>query len=143
MSLAFEIRKLGPKELGEALDFLAAVFMVDKAATAKRLGPRLDSDRHLTLLAKAGGETIGIIECASHPTGVISNIYVLEEYRRNGVAEKLLETCGYWFQGAGVAHVSCEFPIAEESLRGFFSTQGYEPAMLKVVKEIPQNDEMH
>lgn len=91
------------------------------------------------IVAEEEGDIVGFMLCLLSPNapifkerkiGVISDVFVLEERRRKGVASKMLDVAARWFRKnkvrsvqLGVAHVNLEARAAWRNL-------GFEPYMI-------------
>ena len=79
-------------------------------------------------LAFAGERAVGFAQCQlrhdyvegteSTPVGYLEGIFVAEEYRRRGIARKLLEVCQLWVgeQGCGEFASDCELTNTDSLL---------------------------
>ena len=91
------------------------------------------------VVAEEEGKLVGFMLCMLSPNtpifkerkiGVISDVYVLEELRRKGVANKMLDVALRWFKKNKVRSV--QLAVAHDNLeaRAVWRTLGFEPYML-------------
>ncbi len=89
-------------------------------------------------LACDGGQNIGFAQCQlrhdyvegteSSPVGYLEGIFVLEEYRRIGMARKLLSACEEWAREQGCREFASDCELENlQSLR-FHRSLGFEEA---------------
>ena len=110
-----------------------------KRKWAKYLREKFDEISTKLIVAEEDGKIVGFMLCLLSPNaaifkekklGVISDVYVLEERRRKGVAKKMLDVAVKWFKKnkartiqLGVAHDNLEARAAWRSI-------GFEPFMI-------------
>jgi ribosomal protein S18 acetylase RimI-like enzyme len=58
-------------------------------------------------------------------TGMVTHIYVLPEYRRNGTGDLLLDGLETWFKSKNVSSVDLQVIEGNESARKFWQKNGY------------------
>ena len=88
----------------------------------------LDKEDAAVFLAEAEGEAIGFAQCqlrrdyvegtGSSPVGYLEGIFVREEYRRRGIARRLLEACEAWAGDFGCSEFASDCELTNyESFR--------------------------
>ena len=98
-------------------------------------------------VARADEEIVGFVtfgvESAHYEQdttrGVVQNIYVVPEYREEGVGTELLETAESSLVEAGVETVSLEVMADNDAAREFYSRRGYRPHRIEMEKR-PESD---
>ncbi|OGS55359.1 MAG: hypothetical protein A3K60_07240 [Euryarchaeota archaeon RBG_19FT_COMBO_56_21] len=91
------------------------------------------------VVAEEEGKLVGFMLCLLSPNapifkerkiGVISDVYVLEELRRKGVANKMLDVALRWFKKNKVRSV--QLAVAHDNLeaRAVWRSLGFEPYMI-------------
>ncbi len=68
--------------------------------------------------------------------GYISNLYILEEYRKKGIAKKLIKKAEEWLKDAGTQHISLEIHVDNKPALDLYKKLGYEDYTLKLSKKI-------
>ena len=89
-------------------------------------------------LARAGELAVGFAQCAirhdyvegtcSSPVGYLEGIYVLEEYRRKGVAAGLLSACECWARQQGCKEYASDCELDNEQSLRFHLAAGFKEA---------------
>lgn len=85
-----------------------------------------------------GAETVGFAQCQlrhdyvegtdSSPVGYLEGIYVLEEYRKRGVAKKLLAACETWARERGCSEFASDCEMDNTDSLKFHLAVGFEEA---------------
>jgi ribosomal protein S18 acetylase RimI-like enzyme len=99
------------------------------------------------IVAEEDGKVVGFMLCLLSPNvpvfkerklGVISDVYVLEERRRKGVANKMLEVAVKWFKKNKVRTV--QLGVAHENFeaRAVWRTIGFRPYLILKRLDIEQ-----
>ena len=89
-------------------------------------------------LYRERGEAVGFAQCQlrrdyvegteSSPVGYLEGIYVTEEYRRRGLAGKLLRSCEHWAKEMGCREFASDCELANEASREFHLRMGFAEA---------------
>ncbi len=142
---AVQIQKVGTKQIRQVVDLLKNVLDINEIKTFKLLEERIDSNRHLMLLAKAGSRAIGLVECSilqyniltgGIDRGVIHTLYIDPEFQRRQIASRLIESAGFWFAGNGVDWVVVDVDVTNKELLSFFESAGFETYQIKLRKQV-------
>ena len=104
----------------------------------KRCGRNLLCLWRAFYLARAGERHIGFAQCAlrhdyvegtsTSPVGYLEGIYVLEEYRREGVAVGLLTACENWARQSGCKEFASDCELDNTLSLRFHLAVGFEEA---------------
>lgn len=99
-----------------------------------RLLEQRDDPFTRAFVAEVGGRVIGyllgaVIDLQSDlfeyvDTGFIADVYVDSEYRRQGIARRLVETINRWFTEQGVRHVEWQVATANADAIRFWEALG-------------------
>lgn len=68
--------------------------------------------------------------------GYISNVYVLEDYRRKGIAQKLISRAEEWLKENGVHHLALEIHIDNLPAINLYHKNGFKDYTVKMNKKI-------
>ena len=98
----------------------------------------------VVLVAQIEGKTIGFIraEIRENPIlengrlGIIVELYVHPQYRRRGVAKRLVEEASKELASRGVNVVGAEFPAANSIAKAFYENLGFRPYISVYIKEV-------
>lgn len=140
MSNGIVIQKVEKKEIPKVVELVMDISDSGEVRVFKYLESRINSDRHLLLLAISNKEPVGLLECSirqlntllgSVKQGVLSTIYIKQSYRRQGIAGKLLKTAGYWFGVSDAEMIFCDVLEVEEDLAAFLKSSEFEVKSLK------------
>ena len=110
-----------------------------KRKWAKYLEDKFDEISTKLIVAEEDGKAVGFMLCLLSPNtpvfkerkiGVISDVFVLEERRRKGVAKKMLDVAVKWFKKNKVRSV--RLGVANDNLeaRAVWRRMGFEPYMI-------------
>ncbi len=110
-----------------------------KRKWAKYLENKFDEISTKLVVAEEDGKVVGFMLCLLSPNtpvfkerkiGVISDVFVLEERRRKGVAKKMLDVAVKWFKKNKVRSV--RLGVANDNLeaRAAWRRLGFEPYMI-------------
>ena len=147
MSTSYSLVKVGPKEVRGVVDLLKRVFDINEVRTFKLVDSRISSDRHLIMVAKVENTVVGLIECSilkynilsgGVDRGVIHTLYVEPEYRRLGIAGRLISTSRFWFVSQGVDWVVSDVNMDQDSLIQLFEKQGFDKYQYKMRLVLPK-----
>ncbi|MCY3797495.1 MAG: GNAT family N-acetyltransferase [Chloroflexi bacterium] len=111
---------------------------------------RLNDADARVLVVEIKGEVVGFVNgvIANITTemfkplrcGLLSDIYLIEGYRRKGIGRQLVERLAFWFRSRGVRgfewHVSAKNPDA----LAFWKSIGGETTMLRMRALVPEED---
>ena len=140
MSNGIVIQKVEKKEIPKVVELVMDISDTGEVKVFKYLESRISSDRHLLLLDISGKEPVGLLECSirqlntllgSAKQGVLSTIYVKQSHRRQGIANKLVKTAGYWFGGSDAEMIFCDVMEEEEDLAAFLKASEFSVKSLK------------
>jgi len=68
--------------------------------------------------------------------GYVSNLYIEESYRKNGIGKKLLDASLKWLKKNNVKYISLEIHLENENALKFYRNLGFEDYTLKLAKKI-------
>jgi ribosomal protein S18 acetylase RimI-like enzyme len=68
--------------------------------------------------------------------GYISNLYILEQYRKKGIGKKLIERSLDWLKKNNTEYVSLEIHIDNEDAKKIYKKFGFKNYTLKMVREL-------
>lgn len=122
-----------------------------KRKWAKYLEQRFSEISTKLIVAEEEGEIVGFMLCLLSPNvpvfkdrkiGVISDVYVLEERRRKGVAKNMLTRAVKWFEKNKVRSV--QLGVAHDNLeaRAAWRRIGFEPYVIYKRLDLKKLDEM-
>ena len=133
------LTRAGTKDL-YALAKLAALLWPEHQAEALRqeFALLMAENKAAFYLARAGERHIGFAQCAlrhdyvegtsTSPVGYLEGIYVLEEYRREGVAVGLLTACENWARQSGCKEFASDCELDNTLSLRFHLAVGFEEA---------------
>jgi len=95
----------------------------------------LSDERNLLLVAEYDGRIVGVIRSelqdepmlVNSPIAVVKELYVIPEYRRRGIATKLIEETRRILEGRGAKILAAEFPAHNEVAKSFYEKLGFRP----------------
>lgn len=109
---------------------------------------QLDSRLSRIILIKQDSKILGFV-CAGAPRpnkkyltpdaksiGIISEIYVLPEYRGQGYAKKLFTAAGEFLKALGAGHVMAEVVENNESSFALFGSLNFSPFYTVMIKDL-------
>lgn len=105
---------------------------------------RLKEDDYTSFVAEVDGEKAGFVTVhdrehapvfAKGVSGEISELFVKEEFRRQGVARKLIETAEEWCRGRGLDAVELSVDRGNRKARELYRDEGYEAIRTRMRKE--------
>ncbi len=112
----------------------------------KWLSTELANPRSLYLIAEHNQEPIGFIGATSiindngfmeNPIkGVIQLVWIELEFRKNHIAEKLVDEVEHCFKQIGIDYVECSYTASNQLAQGFWGKQGYEKNSITARKVI-------
>ena len=123
------VRKASQEDAGTVAEL--AVMLWDghtQEELTEEMQELLAGDECAIFLAVADGRPVAFAQCqlrhdyvegtASGPVGYMEGVYVLEEYRRQGIAARLLHSCELWAGSMGCTEFAsdCELTNAESRL---------------------------
>lgn len=102
------------------------------------LSSAVQNGKNAVLLAYDGDTAVGFAHCSlrfdyvegtqSSPVGYLEGIYVLEAYRRRGVAAGLLRQCEAWARAKGCAEFASDIGADNLSSYAFHISSGFSEA---------------
>jgi ribosomal protein S18 acetylase RimI-like enzyme len=123
----------------------------------KWLTAQAKDSRSVFLVAAADGRfvafLIGTVEravpiCRPSEYGFVRDLWVEEDYRREGVGRKVMQAAIGRFGALGIAQIRLETAAANEPARAFFASCGFRPSATEMLIEQPLSvaigfDEVH
>ena len=104
----------------------------------------LQREKRAVFMAEIDGKIIGILLAKYFnplliskfsKKGYISNVYIIEEYRRKGVAIKLINTAESWLKEKGVHHLTLEIHKDNTPAIMLCDQKGFNNYTIKMSKE--------
>ena len=114
-------------------------------AFAKHLEDRINSEKSLLLVAQQHETIVGycLAGMAERPPvfvdreyGMIDDLAVVGDKRRQGIGEALLKATEDWFRMRGTCRVELQLVTANEVASGFWTKMGYERYMERRFKTV-------
>lgn len=98
----------------------------------------MKKEDNIVFLAIWDSKMIGFAQCGlrhdyvegtgSSPVGYLEGIFVMEEYRKRGIAKELLRNCQKWAREQGCAEFASDCEIGNEASLRFHLSMGFEEA---------------
>ena len=66
--------------------------------------------------------------CKSSPVGYLEGIFIVEEYRKRGLAREMLENCQKWARHKGCIEFASDCELDNDDSRRFHLRMGFEEA---------------
>ena len=134
-----EIRRAKPEDARSLAELAAALWPDHTAEEFESEMAALLADRECAFfLAEAADGPVALAQCQlrrdyvegteSSPVGYLEGIYVTEEYRRRGLAGKLLRSCEHWAKEMGCREFASDCELANEASREFHLRMGFAEA---------------
>lgn len=112
---------------------------------ARWAGQHLRNAESCLLVAENGGEYVGyllahaaesqpIFKHRKHAT--ITDIYVVPQYRRKGIAKRLIEEAASFFKAHGVQHMQVNVLVKNASARAFVEKMGFVDFLYRMWKAL-------
>jgi len=95
----------------------------------------LEDGRLVAMIQARVYQAIPIMKFAQ--TGYLSNLYVLEPYRRRGIGTQLVERAVGWLREQGVSVVSLEIHVANRAAIDLYRKAGFEDYTVKMSRRLP------
>ncbi len=139
------IHKVGSKDIRAVVELLGQFAEINDVRAFKLLEPRIDSEKHLLLMAKAGTEAVGVLEASivqynsltgGIDRGSIRTLYVKEEYRREKVATKMIDLANFWFKNREIDWIVVDVPLEDDGPKALFESLGYESYQIKMIHKV-------
>ena len=119
------------KKLNEEFDPMLKV--VDDALDLARDYMKKCVSDSLVLVGEDGGKIVAFIKAdmrnrvfyTPNKEGVITEFYVMPEYRRKGVGEKIIEECANQLHKMGAQLVTAKFPTQNRFAADFYEKLGF------------------
>lgn len=90
----------------------------------------LKKERLHVILALSGGAPIGYCVCTiSDETGEIESIFVLDQYRRSGIGDRLMHLALAWLETGGAKKKIVAVAAGNEAALPFYASFGFLPRM--------------
>lgn len=93
-----------------------------------------DSGRLMAMVQARIYQAIAVMNVAQ--TGYISNLYVLEAWRRRGIGSELVERAVEWLRGRGVPVVSLEIHVANRAAIELYRKSGFADYTVKMSRRL-------
>ncbi len=151
------IRKAKPADLVEVVELWKELMNfhcnLDPFFTQAKDGPnnflkwvekQMELEDAELIIADVSGKIVGYakIEISKYPPvfekkqyGMISDVSVAEEYRRNGIGEALYGKAMDWFEEKGMTRIELRVADVNSVARGFWEKMGFKPYMTTMFKE--------
>jgi len=103
---------------------------------------QLGRDNFCVWLAMLDGRAVGLVSTQVHSapipgvrylTGTIPNLYVLPEFRRQGVGTALVDCALARFRELGVDHVEMHYLVRNKTAQRFWTSHGFKPESMKAI----------
>ncbi len=115
----------------------------DLARAEEIVRKAMESSEEVLLVAEIGGSIVGVARAVlveepmleSSPLAVLKELYVKPEYRRRGVASKLVEEAFDYMKKLGAKVLAAEFPSQNEVATRFYEKLGFRPFKSVFIKE--------
>ncbi len=151
------VRKAGPDDVEDLLVMIEKFYRFNEEFdpawsvkeetrdVAKEMASKyIEDPRSVVLVAQVDGKIIGFVraEIRENPIlengrlGIIVELYVHPQYRRRGVAKRLVEEASKELALRGVSVVGAEFPAANSVARAFYENLGFRPYLSVYIKEV-------
>ncbi len=116
----------------------------DAEEKAREVARRYIEGEGLTLVALVDDKVVGYLHAeirenpmlATGRLGVITELYVHPQYRRRGLASRLVEEAARRLAERGVEHVAAEFPSKNYVAEAFYSKRGFRPYTSIYLREV-------
>jgi ribosomal protein S18 acetylase RimI-like enzyme len=112
----------------------------NRAAIREAIVQRIVTDD--LLVAQADGDVVGFVMVTIEggryeedgTTGLVENLYVAPDARRNGVGSALLTAAEERLADAGATVISIEAMAGNDGARAFYASHGYDPHRVELAK---------
>lgn len=105
---------------------------------AEEMSEVIEGDGGVIFVAKENGQAIGFAQCQlrhdyvegaeSSPVGYLEGIFVIEEFRKQGVAKELLKACEEWAKVQGCKEFASDCELENRESYQFHMSVGFEEA---------------
>lgn len=94
------------------------------------------------LLAESEGELLGFLAgrvrsqppyFGGQPAGFVSDVFVEEAHRRQGVADALLAAAAKWFEERDIRRVELQVLVGNSDAREFYRRRGWKEELVQMV----------
>jgi ribosomal protein S18 acetylase RimI-like enzyme len=125
-------------------EFDPAWTAVESVEAAERLAKRaIEAEDEVVLVAEVGGVIAGVARAvlvdepmlSNSPLAVLKELYVKPEYRRRGIASKLVEEAFNHLKKLGAKVLAAEFPSQNEVAERFYEKLGFRPFKSVYIRE--------
>ena len=117
----------------------------DAEGYARFLASQLNARDAIVLVAEREGRVVGYVYAAIEPlswkdlrdeAGYIHDLLVVEEARRLGAGEALLDRAIEWLRGRGMPRVLLGTAAQNETARRLFARRGFRATMIEMTLEL-------
>lgn len=118
---------------------------------ARRVADKLDDSHTRVFVAQHDGRVIGfalgvIVDLvpemfASDRGGFLADIYVEDDFRRQGIGRRLVDALAAWFRSRGVNHLELYVAARNHEGRSFWASLGGTEVMQRVRVELTENND--
>jgi ribosomal protein S18 acetylase RimI-like enzyme len=124
--MAVQIRPCRASDIPAVLEFWTRTTMATAGDNPRALRLRLKRDRAIFLLAVDGTRIVGTLMGGWDGwRGTLARLAVDPEYRRRGIAKKLVSTVEQTLRTIGVTRISCLVMSSNRRARAFWRDAGY------------------
>ncbi len=98
----------------------------------------INKDSSVVFLAVLDSQAVGFAQCglrydyvegtSSSPVGYLEGIFVIEEYRKRGIAKELTEACQNWTKEQGCKEFASDCELNNDASLKFHLKMGFEEA---------------
>lgn len=117
----------------------------DAEGYARFLASQLDADDAIVLVAERDGHVVGYVYAAVEPlswkdlrdeAGYIHDLLVVDDARRLGVGDALLDRAIAWLRERGMPRVLLGTAAQNDTARRLFERRGFRPTMIEMTLEL-------
>jgi ribosomal protein S18 acetylase RimI-like enzyme len=121
------------KRLNNEFDPLFAVVEDAKSRAAKYIISTVGSPDKLLLVAADGSKIVGVLRAEirerifydPHTEGLITDFYILPEYRRKALGNQMIERASSELKKTGAQIIVADVPSQNEIAKGFYVKRGF------------------
>jgi ribosomal protein S18 acetylase RimI-like enzyme len=121
------------KRLNNEFDPLFAVVPDVKARAEKHVTSSVDSSEKLLLVAVEGSKVVGVLRAEMrermfyepHQEGLITDFYILPEYRRKALGNEIIQKASTELKKMGAQIIVADVPAQNEIANRFYMKRGF------------------